>query len=171
MGLSRMVLAPALIVAALYMAWRAQDFLKMENVSQASVVIRRVGIDNNSGGSAFQGEASLVSRALAAPVLFFRPFPWEARSAASVIAAGEGLLLLCLVLSRRRELVATFRRWRSNPFAAFLILFVIEFCLIYSAAVTNFGLLARQRVMALPMVLMLLGMGPQRSESMVGTRP
>lgn len=166
MGLSRIVFAPVLIFAALYMAWRAQDFLKMENVSQASVVIRRVGIDNNSGGSAFEGEASTASRALAAPVLFFRPFPWEAQSATSIIAAGEGLLLLWLVLRNRRQLMASVRRWRSNPFGAFLILFVIEFCLIYSAAVTNFGLLARQRVMALPMVLMLLCMAPPRLYSM-----
>jgi hypothetical protein len=131
----------------------------MENFSQAGRVMLRVGVDNNLGGSAFQGKASLVSRALAAPVLFFRPFPWEAQSATSIIAAGEGLLLLWLVV-RRRQLMRTLRRWRSNPFAAFMILFVIEFCLIYSAAVTNFGLLARQRVMALPMVLMLLCMAP-----------
>lgn len=159
-GLSRIVFAPVLILVSLYMAWRAQDFLQMESFSQAGRVMQRVGVDNNLGGSAFQGKASLASRALAAPVLFFRPFPWEAQSATSIIAAGEGLLLLWLVVRRRRQLMTTLRRWRSNPFAASMILFVIEFCLIYSAAVTNFGLLARQRVMALPMVLMLLCMAP-----------
>lgn len=171
MGLGRIVFAPLLIMAALYMAWRAQDFLKMESVTQAGVVIRRVGTDNNSGGSAFEGTASITSRALAAPVLFFRPFPWEARSAASIIATGEGLLLMWLVMRCRRQLAATMRRWRSNPFGAFLLLFVIEFCLIYSAAVTNFGLLARQRVMALPMVLMLLCMAPQRLYAVERVRP
>jgi hypothetical protein len=161
LGIGRVVFAPLLICAALYMAWRAQDFLRMESFSQASAVMREVGVNNNAGGSAFEGKASLPSRALSAPVLFFRPFPWEARSFTSIVAAAESLLLFALVLARRRQLLLLIRRWRTNPFGAFLFLFIVEFCLIYSAAVTNFGLLARQRVMALPMLLMLLSFSAQ----------
>jgi hypothetical protein len=174
-SLARIILAPALVACALYMAARAQDFLEVENLAQARGVVQQVGKNNNLGGSAFGGRASLAARAAAAPVLFFRPFPWEARSATSVIASAEGLLLLWLAWRRRRILMMAVRRWRSNPFSAFLLLFVIEFCLIYSAAITNFGLLARQRVMALPMVLILLmrlpaGDSPARAQIIVQQR-
>ncbi|HTC77852.1 MAG TPA: hypothetical protein VK657_04510, partial [Terriglobales bacterium] len=36
------------------------------------------------------------------------------------------------------------------------ILFVAQFSIIFSAAITNFGLLARQRVMAMPFLVLLL---------------
>jgi len=57
---------------------------------------------------------------------------------------------------RRKQLLSVLRNWRENPFVFFLLLFVAEFSIIFSAAITNFGLLARQRVMATPFLIMLL---------------
>jgi hypothetical protein len=153
-------IAPLLIAASFYLTWKAQDFLEMKDYQQATNVLRQVGQDNSFGNSTFNVSASLPARVAAAPLLFFRPFPWEARSLQGIIAAGEGLLLLWLTWKRRKYLWPAVRRWRENAFRAFLLLFLIEFSLVYSAAITNFGLLARERVMALPLLLMLIWLMP-----------
>jgi len=88
--------------------------------------------------------------------LFFRPFPWEVHSLQAVIAAGEGLLLAFLVWKRRRELMLALRASRETAVILAAILFVAQFSIIFSAAITNFGLLARERVMAMPFLVLLL---------------
>ncbi|PYX82490.1 MAG: hypothetical protein DMG66_00750 [Acidobacteria bacterium] len=154
--LSRFVAAPLLLLGTLYLASAAQKFLEVENVAQGTSLVRRVGASNYLGGSAFQGHASLGSRVLAAPVLFFRPFPWEIHSAQALIAASEGLLLAFLVWKRRRELLLALRASRETAVILAAILFVAQFSIIFSAAITNFGLLARERVMAMPFLVLLL---------------
>jgi hypothetical protein len=89
-------------------------------------------------------------------VLFFRPFPWEARNGQSAVAAIEGLFLAWLAWTRRKQLSLVIRNWRENPFVFFALMFVVEFSIIFSAAISNFGLLVRQRVMAMPFLIMLL---------------
>ena len=60
-----------------------------------------------------------------------------------------------MFVRRRKVLYRTLSRIRSNPFAMFLVLYTIEFTIIYAAATTNFGLLNRQRVMLMPFTFML----------------
>ena len=155
---------PLLIAVTLYLSSTAGDFLQVENFSQSGAVFRKVAASNNSGGSAFAGSASLAQRALAAPALFLRPFPWEARNPQSAMASLEGLFLAGLAWKRRKQLFAVVKNWRENPFVFFLLLFVAEFSIIFSAAITNFGLLARQRVMAAPFLVMLLCLKNVRGE-------
>jgi hypothetical protein len=52
----------------------------------------------------------------------------------------------------------------------FLVLYTIEFTVIFAAATTNFGLLNRQRVMLLPFTLMLF-LGDSRWERQVASVP
>lgn len=40
----------------------------------------------------------------------------------------------------------------------FILVYIIESCLVFSVAISNFGLLARQRVMVMPMFVILLAM-------------
>ena len=89
----------------------------------------------------------------------FRPFLFEARSLNSLIAAGEGLLLMgLLVVSWRR--VASFPRLAlRRPYLVFAAGFVVAFSVGFSF-VGNFGILARQRTQMLPMVLILLALPP-----------
>jgi len=153
--LSRTIALPLLLVGTLYLAREAGQFLHMDDVSQSGAVAQMVGRNNDFGGSAFNGDASLAARTLAAPVLFFRPFPWEVRSLTSAVAACEGLLLLAIAWKRRAQLLFAARTCREHPLLFVAGLFVIEFSVVFSAAITNFGLLARERVMALPMLMLL----------------
>ena len=147
---------PLLVAVMLYLAFSAQSFLQLEDVSRSGAVLQKINKNSNYGGSAFGGAASPAQRVLAAPVLFFRPFPWEVRNAQSAIAAAEGLFLAVLVWKRRKQLVLVIRNWRQNPFVFFALVFVLEFSIVFSTAISNLGLLVRQRVMALPFLIFVL---------------
>jgi hypothetical protein len=146
--------APLVIVGTYYLASRAQTFLNMEDVSQGGSVLARVGRNSAIGGSAIGG-GSGVSALLEAPLLLFRPFPWEARSTQSAIAAMEAFMILLLVIWSRRSFRAKLKEWRRNSLVLLILLYGVEFSLVFAAAIRNFGLLTRQRVMLLPLALML----------------
>lgn len=114
---------------------------------------------NQVGGSAFGDESSTQTARLAqAPFLMFRPFPWEANNMPAVIASAEGfvLLLLFLVVCRRASLFRFLINARFTPLIIFAISFFLMFSVAFSISLSNFGLLARQRVMVLPLVLTLV---------------
>lgn len=155
---------PLLAAVTLYLAFSAQEFLQIEDFSQSAVILQKVGSTSNFGGSAFGGTAGPGQRILATPVLFFRPFPWEVHNGQSAVAAVEGSLLAFLVWKRRKQLSLILKNLRENPFVFFALVYVVEFSIIFSAAISNFGLLARQRVMATPFLIMLLCVTEVRHE-------
>jgi hypothetical protein len=152
----RAVGIPLLLGATVYVAIMAKDFLAMDDYSQSSRVIERVNRHNQFGGSVIEGDATSASRVLNAPFLFFRPFPWEVHNLQAAIASSEGMLLLIICFRNRRHILAAVWRWRSTPFTIFILVFLVEFTLIFSAAISNFGLLARERIMGTPLLLMLM---------------
>src|SRR5437764_1440023 len=101
-----------------------------------------------------------MQRVVMAPLLPFRPFPWEIRSVQTVIASAEGMFLLALFWINRRGLKYSVSHWRSNPFIGFILLFSMETAVALSCAFSNFGLLARERVMFTPLLLMLTAAFP-----------
>lgn len=151
----KLVGVPLLLGGCALMAVQAKAFLGMEEFSQTNQVLERVSSGNLMGGSAFGGSQSLAVRVLNTPFLLFRPWPWEIHNVTAVISSLEGLFLLFLFVRNRRSLYAAIRDWRSNPFVFFMLLFSVQVSIILSAAMTNFGLLSRERVMLLPFVMML----------------
>ena len=128
----------------------------MQDFSQAGYVVNNVAHNNSHilpGDSTF-GE-SLASRMALAPFLLIRPFPFEVHNAQAAVASIEGACLLVLFVRKRKSLYYVWRQLRSNPFVLFLVLYALEFTVVFAAAVTNFGLLNRERVMLLPFALML----------------
>jgi len=86
----------------------------------------------------------------AAVTVLFRPFPFEAGSAVALIASLEGLVLLVL-------LVRSVPRWRlvpRIPYAVFAATYTVLFIFAFSA-LSNFGILVRQRTQLLPLVLVI----------------
>lgn len=151
----KVVGVPLLLAGCVLMATQAQAFLGMEDLSQTNQVLQRVSAGNLTGGSAFGASQSLLVRVLNTPFLLFRPWPWEIHNLTSVISSLEGLFLLGLFIRNRRSLYAAVRNWRSNPFVFFVVLFSLQLAIVLSAAMSNFGLLSRERVMLLPFVMML----------------
>jgi hypothetical protein len=172
-GTSGMILKvatlPVFAYALFYLASQASTFLSVSDFSQTRQLAERVGDANATGGSSF-GSSSISVRLLLGPFLIFRPFPWEVRNFQSAIASLEaaGLALYCY--RRRYNLIANMRFWRKNAFVGFVVCYSFGFIVVFSAAMTNLGLLARQRIMMVPVALMVFAASLPRIERSTRTR-
>ena len=100
---------------------------------------------------------SLVLNSIAAT--FFRPFPWEIRSAAAVLSAFEALAFLILTLNLffKKGLKRPFREIFNDPRLLMAFIFSIVFAIGVGASTANFGTLSRYKIPCTPFyVLMLL---------------
>jgi hypothetical protein len=163
---TKIVALPLLLYGTYKIAIGAQQYMGVENY-EAGMSFMRESIQNTAyGGSTFGKGTTLPVRVLTSPFLVFRPFPWEARNLQSVLAALEGFGLFWFGLRRRKHIRALVSTWRQNSFVFFLLLFSAEFTVLFAAAISNFGLLVRERVMLLSFVLMLACV-PARSAAVV----
>lgn len=83
-----------------------------------------------------------------------RPFPWETHNLQSLLISLETVAWLLFCWMRRRVFLEKLRALRSDPFAAFAIIYSVV-TLLALTSIGNFGIIARQRVMALPFLWML----------------
>jgi hypothetical protein len=152
--LARMLAVPLLLFGTYYLVSQAQQFVHAEDVQSAVSRLETIqkGLQMG-GGSSFGG--SLSTRLALAPFLPFRPFPWEVRSVQMAIASVEGMILMALLLVRRRKILGALRGWRENPVILMAAVYCVEFLVLFSAASGNFGTLSRQRVMMLPLLILL----------------
>jgi hypothetical protein len=147
-------------LAGLWVVSRAAASLGVSTPSSAIKELNRQGELTSQGGSSFQatpirGPVDLVRATVS---VLFRPFPWEASSAQVLIASVEGAFLLALSLVSWRRVAAGLSRGR-NSFLVMTFLYLLGFVVAFSQF-GNFGILARQRVQALPLLLVLLSMTP-----------
>ena len=154
---AKILLLPGLVAGTLFMVSQAGTFVGMEGSEFQSGIatLDRQNKDTKVGGSSFSGGQSLTVRVVEGPLLLFRPFPWEVHNVMSGFSALEGMGLLILFWRKRRECWALVRDWRE-AYVGFVLLFALLFFIIFGAASSNFGIVSRQRVMLLPIVLMLL---------------
>ena len=152
--LVRMFAIPFLILCSYYLVSQASQFTHIEDVQSGMNRLETVQKAlQTGGGSSFGG--SLSSRLALAPLLPFRPFPWEVRNLQMAIASAEGMALLAIFWFRRRKILTVIRRWRENPVVLMAIVYCIGFLIVFSAGSGNFGTLSRQRVMMLPLLILL----------------
>ncbi len=109
------------------------------------------------GGSAVEGEAVLSLTALPAGALrvLYRPLINEVVNVQTLVSAAEGTALLVLTLWRLPRIAIEVRQIRRNPYLAFSLTAVAGFVVGFSA-VFNLGILARQRIQALPLLLVVI---------------
>lgn len=161
-GILNKVVGLALLGAAAYLATgQAATFLGIETVSADSVsqTITWASGQTEQGGSVFTpvplGDPFGLPVAVVTGLL--RPFPWEAGNAQMLIQSLEGVFLLGLVIaswSRLRDFKHYARLHTYLWFAAFYtLIFIVGF-----AGFANFGILARQRVLMIPLFLVLLAL-------------
>jgi hypothetical protein len=152
---AKIVLVPLLVGVSWWVVSQAGQFIGLENAdSQSSLeTVNRLTTSTQVGGSAFNAGQSLLVRVAESPCLMFRPFPWEASGGMSAVAAVEALGLLWFAWKRRASLLAALRQWRE-PFIAFILVYSILFSVAFAAATSNFGILVRERIMMVPLLLM-----------------
>ena len=112
----------------------------------------------SGGGSGFQAPStstSLLGLPYATVTILFRPFPFEAHNAQAAVIALESTLLLCLTVARSRTIWRAVRHLRRWPYVAFVVVYTAGFVVAF-ASISNFGILARERVQLLPFFFVLL---------------
>jgi len=131
--------------------------LGIESTESAVQMVEQQAAQSNVGGSA-AGEISLSPLQIPNALLraLFRPYPWEASSPMMLISALEIVLLVALGIWRRKQLWASLRGWRQDRLIAFSLVFVILYALMLGFAMSNLAIIARQRALMLPMLLLLL---------------
>jgi len=145
-----------LLGAAVFFVTQASEFLDLNDFQKAPTTIEAISNKTRLGGSSFGATSSLPARAAMAPLLLFRPLPWEAHNLQSGVASLEGLILIVLVWRARKGIYRVVRGWRQQPYVLLIVIYGMEFSLAFSAAASNFGTLSRMRVMLLPFAIMLL---------------
>lgn len=99
--------------------------------------------------------------------VLLRPFPWEARNLNSLIAASEGLILMGLAAMSWRRIASFPKLALRRPFLVFCAGYILLFSIGFSF-IGNFGILARQRVQVMPIVLILLALPPITKRTRTG---
>lgn len=89
--------------------------------------------------------------------VLFRPFPHEASSLPMLLTSLEALVLAALVVGALPRLGAALRTIRDEAYIAYAVSFTVVFVYLFSA-LGNFGILARQRAMVLPLVLLVVAL-------------
>jgi hypothetical protein len=112
------------------------------------------------GGSAVSG--GVVRGPLDLPGGFlkvlYRPLPNEASNTQMLIASFEGTALLLLTLWTAPRWLPTLRKARSEPYLLFCIAYTMGFVIAWSW-ILNLGILARQRSLVIPFLLVIFAYG------------
>jgi hypothetical protein len=131
------------------------------SVGGITSVLDQTRTQTESGGSEFSVTGIDTPAGVLASVgtVLFRPFPNEAGNAQGLITALESSFLLILSITRFRWILAALRSLRRQPYVACMIAFMFGSILALSS-IANFGILARERVLLLPALLVLLSIPP-----------
>ena len=161
----------ALVLAAgVFLIGRTQAFLddtiNRGGQSTGGLTAQLDFVENKTSDGGSQFTPVRVRTPLDVPLafftVFFRPMPFEVSSAQELVTAGEGVFLLGLFFVSRNRLRSIPRMLRTTPYVAFCIGYVFAFVFAFSSF-ANFGILARQRVQALPFLLVAIAL-PKFSE-------
>jgi len=158
-------LATAAVLAVAFVG-KAQEFLGAESLASPAAItqeLKDVSERADKGGSKFTPSVvrSPTDLPTATLTVLFRPLITEAHNAQARAAAAESAVLLLVSIYRFPWIVAAIRSGRRQPYVIFALVYVALFVVAFSAF-PNFGLLARQRVQVLPLLLVLLTVPPRR---------
>lgn len=156
-----------LALGAVLLASQSAAFLGIDDLSVGAISeqLEVRGENATTGGSSFNATPALSPLAwpVALVTVVFRPFPFEAGNIQLLVQSLEGLVLLVLFYRQRSQLRHLPGTLRRNPFLVFVVSYVLIFCWGFSS-IGNFGILARQRVLMLPLLLVLLALPPVRRD-------
>ena len=152
-------------IGTLLVIRRVSEFFGIDefNLDTATEQLETAQRNTSTGDSEFVGGgASLTALPMNIVTVLFRPFAFEVDSIPTLLAALEGTALMVLFLLSWPRLRTIPRRLRKQPYVTYSLVYAILFCFIFSVF-QNFGILARQRVLVFPLILVLLALPPAAS--------
>jgi hypothetical protein len=176
LGRTRTLLGLGVIgLGTLLVIRRVSEFFGIDdfNLDAATETLEYAEGQTGQGGSAFVGGGpSLSNLPMNIVTVLFRPFAFEVNSLPTLLAALEGTILMVLFILSLPRLRSVLGRLRKQPYITYCVTYVILFCFMFSAF-QNFGILARQRVLVFPLMLVLfaLPLTTQGAHRALGRRP
>ncbi|WP_344447026.1 hypothetical protein, partial [Kitasatospora nipponensis] len=104
---------------------------------------------------------------LAVVNVLFRPFPFEASNLQNLVQSLECFGLLVLYIRDWPRLRRLPRLFLRHGYVAFAVVYTLLFCWAFST-INNLGILSRERVQVLPLVLVVLAVGDPRGAGAPG---
>lgn len=149
-------------VSGVLVAWFTARYLGLSSLSSEAIVALVNDANENTQGAGV-GYGSSHSEWNISPLYFpydvvlvlFKPLPWEVGSFSQVIAAGENLSLLILLLLCWRALLTVPTALRRLPLVLAALVYSIAFIYLFSA-LANVGLLVRERTLLFPFLFVVL---------------
>ena len=150
-----------LTLVGVFAAQQMQDSLNLDSSSSVNEALDFAEERTNEGGSSFAAARirSPIDIPWATVTVLFRPFPQEADNAQMAVSAIEGIGLMLLFVASMRRIGRAPRMALHHPYVAFAMLYSFIFVYAFSTF-GNFGIITRQRVQLLPLVLVLLCLLP-----------
>jgi hypothetical protein len=148
-----------LIVVGTFLVGRTQSVVGGSGVGDFDTVLTQTATQTQQGTSAFTppNPRSPIGFPAAVVTVLIRPFLFESSGLEQVATSLEGTFLALLILLSWRRLFTIPRRLRAEPYVTFALVYVGVFTFVF-AAIANFGILARERSMLIPMVFVLLAL-------------
>jgi hypothetical protein len=162
--LAKVVSLVPVIVIAVILVHKTNAFLQSAHLgSSVTSVSSGVTGMTKAGHSSFSA-LSITQDPLHAPLailtVMFRPFPWEVHSSQELLASLERTFIFALFLLRARWIWAAIRSVRRQPYVLLALVYTALFIVGFSS-VGNFGILNRQSVQMIPLVLVLVCIPPR----------
>lgn len=162
---ARLVVIAALGVAGTIASDGVERVFEIQdlNASGLGAALDLANYRSAQGGSSFISAriSSLVDVPWGVATVLFRPFPHEAATIPMLITAAEGLVLFGLLVMGWPRLMAALRAARQEAYTVYAAVYSSIFVYLFSA-LGNFGILARQRTMMTPLLLVLVALPTAR---------
>jgi hypothetical protein len=141
-----------------------QAFFGLESGLDAQQVFDETSRRSGQGGAQFDTAQPTSPAQLpwAIVTVLFRPFLFEAGNLAGLVTALEGTVLLALFLWNLPRLARLPSLMVSRPYVGYAVIYTLVFIFAFSA-ISNFGILARQRTQLFPIVVVVLSVPIQTS--------
>jgi len=159
-GFTTTLLTIGFVIALAFAVLHASSsFFGIQNFSQASIAkqLNDVSAQSSEGGSAFA--PIIANNPIKFPAAAFtvlnRPFPIETHSGQELATSIEGVVLIVLTIKTWKRSIRAIRNSRRYPYFAYAFVAILVFVFAFSG-ISNFGILARQRTVIEPLLLVFL---------------
>jgi hypothetical protein len=158
--LGQSVVASALMIWLLVTAFGLLGLSATDSDALEAYVLHTAQ-QTNIGGSAFDRSDSLLASVPMAFVnILCRPLITEVHSPMALASSLEMMAFWGIVLINARHLRPVLRSWRFNRLLRFAIPFTLLYILMLGLTFQNSGIIARQRTLVMPMLLVVLAAVP-----------
>ena len=146
----------AILILAGFGALYFLSVMGVEDVSQVTDFATDQRAKSSYGGSQIQLASGALAFVLAPINILLRPFPWEVGGVLQIISFFDIYIIWGLALYHRKAVGRSIKRIRKDRLIAFSCIFILLFSIGAGLALSNLGLIARQRIILYPFMFLII---------------